>query len=120
MTKNQQTGIKYPEDILIDYPEKKYKRCLITKKKYNRTYRIENINDDNDFIFVKEIFINNNSNENINYDQIYKEIYLSIKLKDYDYFRNNIEFKLSKDKKFAFLIAEKNDCSLILYKSKIK
>ena len=112
MTKNQQTGIKYPEDILIDYPEKKYNRYITNEKKYNRTYKIENINDENDCIFVKEIFLNKHSNKNINYDQIYKEIYLSIKLKDYDYFRNNIEFKLSKDKKFAFLIAKKNDCSL--------
>ena len=64
MTKNQQTEIKYPEDILIEFPGKKYNRYLTTKnkKKYNRTYRIVNINDDTDLIFVKEIFLNGNNN----------------------------------------------------------
>lgn len=109
MTENKKLEIKYPEnELLIEYPKDKYEWNLISTN--HKVYQIENKNNNKDFIFVKEFFLNN---LNVNkYKQIYKELYLMMNLKSYVYFCKNVSFKFSKNKDYAFLITNEDNISL--------
>ena len=109
MTENQQIEIKYPEnELLIGYPQEKYKWILISFN--HKVFQIINKSNINELVFLKELPLNNAT---INkYRQIYKEIYLFINLKSYDYFSKNVSFKCNIDKKYAFLFTNENKIPL--------
>ena len=109
MTENQQIEILYPEvELLEEYPQDKYKWNLISIN--HKVFQIENLYNDKDLIFVKELSLDNNTIAE--YKQNYKEIFFFINLKSYDYFSKNVSFKFSKDKKYVFLISNEDKISL--------
>ena len=77
-------------------------------------YAIQN-RETKDLIFIKELCVNNKEKDIIKYKKIYKEIYFFIKLKKYKYFSKNVEFHLSENKNYAFLIT-RGTLSLIISK----
>ena len=103
MTENKKNDKIFPEELLIEFPKDKYKWELYSCNNNNKVYIIKNEENSKDVIYIKELYINNKEKDICKYKQIYKEIYFFIKLKNYNYFSKNVEFKLSKDKKFAFL-----------------
>ena len=115
----------YLEEFLKEFPLTNYDWKLISHgirsnifkiNKKNNNNSDNNDNNDEDSIYIKELLINDNNENNeikiSKYKQIFKEIYLFIKLKKYDYFSKEIEFKISKDKNYAHLITWGNTTSL--------
>ena len=102
----------------------KYKWDIVVgkiEKEKNKVYCGTNPEDENDVIYVKQIFIKYNDTDKIKHTKIFKEIYLFFSLKKYEYFPKNVEMLFSDDEEFLFIIFRKNNINLNqLIKSNIK
>ena len=109
MTEINQNEIICANELLTEFPISEYHWNLLHR---NNLYFLQNKTIKEDLIFIKELCINNKEKDITTYKQIYKEIYFSIKLKNYSFFSKKVDFKISKDKNYVFLISRGNTVSL--------
>ena len=125
----QQIDIPYKDinELLLKFPfedKQKYKWNIISGKseiEKNKVYYGINPEDEEDVVYVKQIFIKYSDNDKIKHSNIYKEIYLLFSLKQYKYFPKNVETLFSDDEEILYIIFRKNNTdlkNLINYKIK--
>ena len=79
------------------------------EKEKNIVFYGTNINDNNNVIYVKRIFIKFKDTDKNNHKQIFKEIYFTFFFQKYYYFLNKVDKLFSKNEEFLFLIFKDNN-----------
>jgi len=78
------------------------------EKEKNIVFSGTNINDNNNVIYVKRIYIKFKDTDKNKHKQIFKEIYFTFFFQKYYYFQNNVDKLFSKNEEFLFLIFKEN------------
>lgn len=68
--------------------------------------------DEENVIYIKQLFIKSNNMEKERYKQIYKELYLLFSLKNFHYFPQNVEKIFSNNEEFCYILFKENCITL--------